>query len=79
MIEACDAGLPMSVTTPAARVNSGVHAGAVSGATRISPGCSSSNSSGPRITRTGPVTRPADAGVPETMARSERAAPTSRG
>src|SRR5687767_11030734 len=37
MIEACDAALPTSVTTAAALVNSGVHAGAVSGATRISP------------------------------------------
>ena len=40
MIEACDAALPTSVTTAAARVNSGVQPGAVSGATRISPGWS---------------------------------------
>ena len=38
MIEACAAALPTSVTTAAARVKSGVQAGAVSGATRISPG-----------------------------------------
>ena len=47
MIEACAAALPTSVTTAAARVKSGVQAGAVSGATRISPGWSSSNSCGP--------------------------------
>ena len=58
MIEACAAALPTSVTTAAARVKSGVQAGAVSGATRISPGWSSSNSSGPRITRTVPAHAP---------------------
>ena len=79
MIEACAAALPTSVTTATALVNSGVHAGAVNGATRTSPGRSSSNCCGPRMTRTRPLARPGDAGQPETSARSDRLAPKMRG
>ena len=79
MIDAWAAALPLSVTTAAASLNSGVHAGAVIGATRISPDWSASKSAGPRTTRTGPVARPGEAGEPLTMASSDRAAPTRPG
>src|SRR6266540_4060083 len=61
MIEACAAALPTSVTTAAALEDSGVHAGAVNGATRTSPGRSSPNCPGPRMMRTGPFARPGEA------------------
>ena len=79
MIEAWEAGLPTSVTTAAARVKSGVQAGAVSGATRTSPGRSVSNSSGPWTTRTKPVAIPPEAGLPVTSADADGAAPNMRG
>src|SRR5512146_786336 len=41
---------PTSVITPPAMANNGVHTGFVIGATRISPGSSRWNSSGPWIT-----------------------------
>ncbi len=77
-VEAWEAALPTSVTTAAAFVKSGVQAGAVSGATRISPGWSAPKSSTPRMTRTVPVTRPGDAGEPDTRAASDRLAPIIR-
>ena len=48
----------------------------MSGATRISPGSSSSKSCGPRTTRTMPLARPGEAGVPDTIAASDGSAPS---
>lgn len=47
---ACDSMLPVPVTIAAARENASVHAGVVTGATRISPGASRSSSSTVEIT-----------------------------
>ena len=80
--EAWAARVPPSVTTAAARANSGVHAGAVAFATSTSPSRNAAKSSGPCTMRTGPVARPADAGcptiTPSAISRAPRACCTAR-
>ena len=63
-IELWLSGPPMSVTTPEASANSGVHAGVVMLATRTSPACIWPKSCGPPSTRAAAVIRPALAPIP---------------
>src|SRR5688500_7809058 len=63
-IAACDSTPPVSVTKPAARANSGVHAGSVDPHTTMSPGITRVKSAGPRSTRAGPVAAPGLPGTP---------------
>ena len=55
---------PMSVTQALILGNTGAQLGAVMGATRISPSCSSPTSSGVNTNRAGPSTAPGDAAIP---------------
>lgn len=67
-MEPCAKMLPMSVTKPAAWAKRCVHAGVVSGLTRIVPGRILSNSDGPNTTLAGAVTRPELTGKPRIVA-----------
>src|SRR3954470_6720343 len=55
---------PTSTTTAAAGTNNGVHAGSVTGATRMSPGSRAVGSDGSMMMRARPVAVPAQPGIP---------------
>ncbi len=61
---ACEKGAPTSTTTADAATNSGVHAGSVIGAMRISPGCRADGSSGLVSTRARPRAVPVQPETP---------------
>mgnify|MGYP003289707394 CR=1 FL=1 len=66
-------GPPVFVTRPPAIEKSGTQDGFEEGAMMMSPGWTRPKSSGPSTTRAGPLTVPADAPVPRTIASSSLA------